>query len=305
MAQLQKAVTLLGAGTQGTRLAYMWSRCGRPVYLIDRNEKQLERSWKEIQKLRSRESVSYGVTEKSGSVVRGSADELKNAVLNSWLAIECVPESLDLKRSVIQELDSLAEAQTIVASNSSSYTITEILAGLQTRTADRFIGRRRLQVMTPDFGQDVYVGGGRAHTDIAVEIMGSGETRPAIISLLKTETRIHGFEPFHVRKSSTGYIYNRIWAAIKRETLLALSEGVATPEEIDGCFKAVLKTPKGPCELMDTVGLDVVLDIEQHYAEIRPGLPEEPRQFLETMIDQGKLGVKTGSGFFEYKSKSG
>lgn len=92
----------------------------------------------------------------------------------------------------------------------------------------------------------------------------------------------------------------RIWAAIKRETLLALDEGVATPEEIDGIFKAVLKTPKGPCEQMDVVGLDVVLDIEKHYAEVRPGLPEEPRKLLNEMVAQGLLGVKSGKGFFRH-----
>ena len=92
----------------------------------------------------------------------------------------------------------------------------------------------------------------------------------------------------------------RIWAAIKRETLLALDEGVATPEEIDGIFKAVLKTPKGPCEQMDVVGLDVVLDIEKHYAEVRPGLPEGPRKLLNEMVAQGLLGVKSGKGFFRH-----
>lgn len=130
--------------------------------------------------------------------------------------------------------------------------------------------------------------------------MGSGNTRPEIVALLMKEAAAHGFQPFHVRRSSTGYIYNRIWAAIKRETLLALDEKVATPEEIDAIFKAVLKSPKGPCEQMDTVGLDVVLDIEEHYAEERVGLPDGPRDLLRTMIAEGKLGVKSGNGFFKY-----
>lgn len=131
--------------------------------------------------------------------------------------------------------------------------------------------------------------------------MGADTTRPEIIALLMKEAAAHGFQPFHVRRSSTGYIYNRIWAAIKREALLALDEQVATPAEIDALFKAVLKTPKGPCEQMDTVGLDVVLAIEEHYAEERAGLPEGPRSLLKTMIADGKLGVKSGNGFFKYE----
>lgn len=133
--------------------------------------------------------------------------------------------------------------------------------------------------------------------------MGAETTRPEIITRLMKESAAHGFQPFHVRQTSTGYIYNRIWAAIKRETLLALDEKVATPEEIDALFKAVLKTPKGPCEQMDTVGLDVVLAIEEHYAEERPELPTGPRDFLKGMIADGKLGVKSGTGFFEYEKK--
>lgn len=95
----------------------------------------------------------------------------------------------------------------------------------------------------------------------------------------------------------------RIWAAIKRETLLLLSEDVGTPQEVDAIFKDVLKTPNGPCELMDKVGLDVVLDIENHYADSRPGLPLEPRTYLQKLIANGHLGVKNGQGFYNYKAK--
>lgn len=92
----------------------------------------------------------------------------------------------------------------------------------------------------------------------------------------------------------------RIWAAIKREALLTVAEGVASPNEVDAIFKEVLKTPKGPCEQMDVVGLDVVLDIEEHYAETREGLPEAPRELLRKMIAENKLGVKSGNGFYDY-----
>jgi 3-hydroxyacyl-CoA dehydrogenase len=75
---------------------------------------------------------------------------------------------------------------------------------------------------------------------------------------------------------------------------------VATPREIDAIFKDVLKTPKGPCELMDVVGLDVVLDIEKHYAETRSNLPTEPQTYLQDMIDKGRLGVKNSRRFYKY-----
>lgn len=79
---------------------------------------------------------------------------------------------------------------------------------------------------------------------------------------------------------------------------------MGTPQEVDAIFKDVLETPKGPCELMDTVGLDVVLNIEQHYANSRSGIPTEPRDYLQKMIKEGRLGVKSGRGFYEYIPKS-
>jgi 3-hydroxyacyl-CoA dehydrogenase len=86
--------------------------------------------------------------------------------------------------------------------------------------------------------------------------------------------------------------------------LLAASEGIATPQEIDQIFKSVLKTPKGPFEQMDVVGLDVVLDIEEHYAARRGNIPTEPRSYLKDLIAEGKLGVKNGKGFYEYTKDS-
>lgn len=100
--------------------------------------------------------------------------------------------------------------------------------------------------------------------------------------------------------AQTDVLHRRIWAAIKREALLAASEGAGTPEEIDSIFRGVLKTAKGPFELMDIVGLDVVLDIEQHYAAARGDIPVEPQQYLNRFLQKGHLGVKSGQGFYTY-----
>lgn len=156
--------------------------------------------------------------------------------------------------------------------------------------------------------------------------MGHETTQQPLIQLMLEQTAEHGFQPFHVKKPSMGYLYNRseanqisdmtlrawrltvirIWAAIKREALLTASDGAGTPAEIDAIFKAVLNTPKGPFEQMDVVGLDVVYDIEQHYADARPGeVPTAPREYLQNYLDAGNLGVKSGKGFFEYQNKEG
>lgn len=81
---------------------------------------------------------------------------------------------------------------------------------------------------------------------------------------------------------------------------MTASEGAAAPKEIDAIFKGVLKTDQGPFELMDKVGLDVVLDIERHYASAREGIPDTPQQYLRAFVDKGQLGVKSGGGFYQY-----
>lgn len=159
-----RGVTLIGAGTQGTRLAYMvrpllsvwsssllfwltsnvqWSRCGRPVHLVDKNPEQLDRAANEIQRLRKAWPLASLPGDRGGNTNWGTAtftppEKLEAAVQQSWLAIECVPESRPLKKAVIQQLDGLAPPDVIVASNSSSYTITEILEGLSPQAPDRF-----------------------------------------------------------------------------------------------------------------------------------------------------------------------
>ncbi|OJJ08211.1 hypothetical protein ASPVEDRAFT_878621 [Aspergillus versicolor CBS 583.65] len=272
----QGSVVVIGAGTQGRRLAYMWSSRGGSVFLVDLNQKQLKDGLEYVEQLRTEATGHSGTW---GDVQISTPDSLESILHSAWLVVECVPENLALKQKILSQLDSLAPSHTIIASNSSSYGIGEVIEGMDLRCSSRLLS---------------------AHCSI--EIMGHNDTDPALIDLLFDQCEKHGFSPFRVRQSSIGYIYNRIWAAIKRETLLALSEGVCNPEEIDAIFKDVLKTPKGPCEQMDVVGLDVVHDIEKHYAEARSGLPSEPREYLQKMIQDGKLGVKSGSGFYKYKT---
>ena len=108
-----------------------------------------------------------------------------------------------------------------------------------------------------------------------------------------------GLYPFEARKESTGFIFNRVWAAVKRETLEVVAEGVSTPQEVDRMWEINTGSAAGPFRLMDQVGLDVVLDIEEHYCAEHPEYPEGPRRLLRTYLQQGRLGVKSGAGFYD------
>jgi 3-hydroxyacyl-CoA dehydrogenase len=129
-----------------------------------------------------------------------------------------------------------------------------------------------------------------------VELMTDGETDESIFPFLYEKLEGIKFHPYVARKESTGFIYNRLWAAIKREVLNILAEDVSTPEEIDRLFKEMwYAKEKGPVAMMDAVGLDTVSFIEQHYIAER-GLPNAPVEFLQKYIDEGKLGAKCDKG---------
>lgn len=132
----------------------------------------------------------------------------------------------------------------------------------------------------------------------AVELMSCGRTDDAVIAWLMERLPQYGLVPFHVRRESVGFIFNRIWAAIKREALMVVEEGAATHDEVDRIWQEVFRTQLAPFRMMDQVGLDVVLHIEEHYARIREGVPEGPRALLRQHLDSGRLGAKSGRGFY-------
>src|SRR5919107_770956 len=114
----------------------------------------------------------------------------------------------------------------------------------------------------------------------AVELMSCGKTDEAVIEALMEKLPHYGLVPFWVRRESDGFIFNRIWAAIKRECLMVVEEGVASPEDVDAMWEIFTRAGVPPFRLMDRVGLDVVLAIEEHYAAVRDGIPEGPRKLL-------------------------
>lgn len=165
--------------------------------------------------------------------------ELAEAVADAWLVVEAVPERLALKKRIFADLDRLAPHDAILASNSSSYPTSEVIDDLS--RPQRVVNAHLY--MPPESN--------------AVEIMSCGHTDEAVIELLMETAPSFGLVPFRVRRESVGFIYNRIWAAIKREALAVVAEGVATPEEVDHIFELTLGARHGPFRRMDRVGLDV------------------------------------------------
>lgn len=155
---------------------------------------------------------------------------------DAWLVIECVPEKLDAKIKIFGQLVALAREDAILATNSSSYKSSEMLAEVPQEDKRRILNMH--YYMPP--------------TNMVVELMTDGFTDPAVIEYLVEQSREVGTLPYVARKESTGFIFNRLWAAVKRETLTILAEGVSAPEEIDSMWSEMfVKGASLPCRTMD------------------------------------------------------
>lgn len=270
-----RTVAVLGGGVLGRRIAYTWAAGGYDVNIRDPSPDQ---------RLAALHYCQEVLAEQPNPPPRGTVkvfDDLASAVEGAWLVIEAVPEKLELKIDTFSQLAKLTAQDAILCSNSSSYKSREMVEGL-----DASVKRRVLNMhyyMPPNLP--------------TVELMTDGETDASIFPFLVEKLRQTGMSPYVARKESTGFIFNRLWAAIKREILTILAEGVSTPEEVDKLWVEMWGSERqaGPVALMDSVGLDTVSFIEQHYVKER-NLPDTPVQFLQKYIAEGRLGNKSTKG---------
>jgi 3-hydroxybutyryl-CoA dehydrogenase len=274
-----RPVAVIGAGTLGRRIALMFASRGGTVRIHARRAEQLAAATQYVTETLPKLVADRGFGEVGGATAAGS---LEKALDDAWLVVESVPEKLEIKIPLWGQIDQAAQPDTIFATNSSSYPSRLMAENVRDKT--RLCNTHFY--MPPQFN--------------ALDLMSDGETDRGLLDTLLSVLPEFGVYPFEARRECTGFIFNRVWAAIKRESLAVVAEGVARPEDVDGMFKINWRVPAGPFQLMDQVGLDVVLDIENHYAEEFPHLPKNVRDLLQSYVDAGKLGVKTGEGFYTY-----
>jgi 3-hydroxybutyryl-CoA dehydrogenase len=277
-----RPVAVIGAGTLGRRIALMFAAHGAEVKVYDLADAQRHAAIDYI--LQNLPSLADQFTGLVPGEVSVEAD-LAKAVHDAWLIVEAIPERLELKKQVFGQLDELASSDAILASNSSSY------------ASRMFLGK----VARPERVLNIHFY--MPPKQNAVDVMSCGKTDRDVIDFVMSTLPDFGLYPFEARRESTGFIFNRIWAAVKRESLEVVAEGVSTPQEIDRMFQINTGSAAGPFRMMDQVGLDVVLDIEEHYCAEHPEYPEGPRRLLRTYVQQGRLGVKSGVGFYDDYSR--
>lgn len=278
----KRPVAVIGGGVLGRRLCMMWACTGNEVLLVERIPEVAEAALAYIKEAIGKQSEAVGG--KPG-IVR-VASSMAEAVKDAWMVIEAIPERLNLKIDLFGELDKLTKPDCILATNSSSYKSSEMIDKVQ----------RKYRVCNGHYLMPPAMN--------ALEIMTCGHTDPAVIQHLMQVSRPVGFSPIHARVESTGFIFNRIWAAMKRESLLVIQQGVATAEDIDELFTSNFGARIGICQLMDQVGLDTVYNIEKHYVEERHLDGYTLDWLKENYLDQGKLGNKTGGGLLQQNQGS-
>lgn len=280
-------IAVIGAGTLGWQIALTFALRGVEVRLHDAFPDALERGQALLRaELESLIATGEAPAESAATLARVvPCASLAGAVEDVWLVVEAIPERLELKRAFFAELSALVPPETVLASNSSSYKSRAFADA--TRHPERLLNTHFY---------------GRPWRRPAVELMSCGATEPAVIERVRAFFASCGLRPFVCRGESTGFLFNRIWHAVKQESLRVVAEGHATPAEIDELWRIVMGSePYGPFERMDRVGLDVVLDIERHYAAESGLARDEPPALLVEMVDRGELGLKTGKGFYEYR----
>lgn len=284
-----KQIAVIGSGTMGNGIAHTFAQFGYPVNLIDINETALAEALDTIGKNLDRQ-VSKGTltTEQKASTLQNiqTFTSLKDGVAHADLVVEAATENVELKLNIFKELDQYAPAQAILASNTSSISITQIAA--VTKRGDKVIG---MHFMNPvPVMKLVEVIRGYATSD---------ETTKTIMALSENLAKV----PVEVN-DYPGFVANRILMPMINEAIYTLYEGVAGVYEIDTVMKLGMAHPMGPLQLADFIGLDVCLAILKVLHDGFGNPKYAPCPLLVNMVAAGKKGVKTGEGFYTYTAGS-
>jgi len=285
MQAAQHRIGVVGAGTMGNGIAHVFARSGFAVRLFEVEQAALDRGLATIRTNLDREAAKGKVdpAEVQGIYERVMPTLLLEDLKDCTLVVEAATEKLTVKQEIFRRLDELLAREAILASNTSSISITKLAGG--TRRPDRVIGMH--------FFNPVPV-------MPLVEVIRGLQTSDATFETVREIALEVGKTPVAVNDAA-GFVSNRVLMPLINEAIFAVMEGVATAEAVDEVFRLGMAHPMGPLTLADFIGLDVCLDIMRVLEE---GLGEpkyRPCPLLIRMVDAGWLGRKSGRGFYEYK----
>jgi 3-hydroxybutyryl-CoA dehydrogenase len=279
-----RTVAIIGAGTMGRRIAFDCARFGCRTRLYDSTPGVAQQAVEYVNTMmgewRNEGRVSADAAERARTLLEASPN-LDSCSREADLAIESVPENVTVKRRVFSALDRVLPPNAPLVSNTSAIPPSRLASATE----------RPERVLNVNFGH-------LGHRK--VEVMGHAGTSSETLATVIDFLRSMGFIPIVLRGESVGYATNRIWRAVKKEVLAQLDRGLVSAEDIDRGWMLDWGTSIGPCGLMDHIGLDVVRDIELIYYDESGDDADRPPPLLDRMIAAGKLGTKSGEGFYSY-----
>ena len=278
-------IAVIGAGTMGNGIAHVFAQNGYKVNLIDISAEALDKAFKTIEKnldrMLSKEKITTQTKEKTLSNLH-KITNLQKGVSDADLVVEAATENMDIKLSIFKQMDQFAPANCILSTNTSSISITKIAA--VTKRADKVIG---MHFMNP------------VPVMKLVEVIKGYSTSNETLQNIMELSKIIGKVPVEVN-DFPGFVANKILMPMINEAIITLHEGVAGVEEIDTVMKLGMAHPMGPLQLADFIGLDVCLAILKVLQDGFGNPKYAPCPLLVNMVTAGKLGVKSGEGFYNW-----
>jgi len=281
-----KKVAVIGTGTLGTQIAVHSTYHGYDVSAHDADPKSLEKVLQMIQvriaNSNRKPTIPLKEIQRQAKKIKMLAT-IEGAVWEADLVIEAIPEDLMLKRRIFKQIDFYSPKKAILATNSSSIPISRIENA--TRRPERCLN---LHFYSLDLGRNI------------ADVMGGTKTTRQVLETGKEWVRSLGCVPLTVNRELLGFCFNRVWRAVKRETLHMWAGGYVDFRDIDRGWMIWTGMSQGPFGIMDAVGLDVVYGIEMVYYNESKDRRDFPPAALKKMIERNQLGVKTGKGFYTY-----
>ncbi len=277
-------VGVIGAGTMGNGIAHVFARSGYSVVLCDVEQRFLERGLATITKNLDREVAKNKISaeDKVSALKKIEPVTDRARLADCDFIVEAATEKFEIKTEIFRDLDRLARPEVILASNTSSISITKL--GAITKRPDKVIGMHFFNPVPVMKLVEVIRG-------LATSQEAFSETRNLALKLDKTPVEVN---------DAPGFVSNRVLMPLLNEAMYAVMEGVATPEAVDEVFKLGMAHPMGPLTLADFIGLDVCLDIMRVMQDGLGDPKYRPCPLLIKMVDAGWLGRKSGRGFYKY-----
>ncbi|MCC6182191.1 MAG: 3-hydroxybutyryl-CoA dehydrogenase [Bacteroidia bacterium] len=282
-----KNITVIGSGTMGNGIAHVFAQNAYSVSLVDISEAALQKALATIGKNLDRQIAKGTLTEADKAATLGNIKtftKIEEGAKNADLVVEAASENVNVKLAIFKQLDEICPANTILASNTSSISITQIAA--VTKRADKVIG---MHFMNP------------VPVMKLVEVIRGYSTSNEVTQLIMETSKKLGKVPVEVN-DYPGFVANKILMPMINEAIITLYEGVAGVEEIDTVMKLGMAHPMGPLQLADFIGLDVCLNIMRVLQDGFGNPKYAPCPLLVNMVTAGHLGVKSGKGFYDYSA---